>query len=163
MLLPDPQVRLRDYLLQIARAMTQELNLEKLLEQVLTLAARLVAGQAGIVILRDPDGSWRVTSSIGINPEFIKYFDPLLAQVPNHEDPARFELPEINRLLRDLTHSVSMGLLAGVWMPLITRRRVMGVIFIFRTRMIQFQYSERVDIDGQNDRGRVLGLPGPPD
>ena len=154
-MLPDFRVRQRDYLLEIARSMTQELDLDKLLERILRLSASLVSGQAGIVILRGESGAWHVAASYGINPAFIQYFDPLLAQVPNHEDPARFELPEINRLLRDLTHSAGLGLLSGVWLPLNVQDRVLGVIFIFRTQPIQFAPNDRVLLQSFADQAAV--------
>jgi PAS domain S-box-containing protein len=154
-MLPDFRVRQRDYLLEIARSMTQELNLDKLLERILRLSASLVSGQAGIVILRGETGAWRVAASYGINPQFIQYFDPLLAQVPNHEVPARFELPEINRLLRDLTHSAGLGLLSGVWLPLTIQDRVVGVIFIFRTMPSTFDPQDRLLLQSFADQAAV--------
>ncbi len=154
-MLPDFRVRQRDYLLEISRSMTQELNLDKLLERILRLSASLVSGQAGIVILRGESGAWRVAASYGINPQFIQYFDPLLGQVPNHEDPARFELPEINRLLRDLTHSVGLGLLSGVWLPLTVQSRVVGVIFIFRTMPSLFDPNDRLLLQSFADQAAV--------
>jgi signal transduction histidine kinase len=153
--LPDYRVRQRDYLLEIARSMTQELDLDKLLERILRLSASIVSGQAGIVILRGDTGEWHVAAAYGINPDFIKYFDPLLSQVPKHEDPARFELPEINRLLRDLTHSVGLGLLSGVWLPLNVQRRVVGVIFLFRTQPIQFNPNDRLLLQSFADQAAV--------
>ena len=154
-MLPDYRVRQRDYLLEISRSLTQELDLDKLLERILRLSASLVSGQAGIVILRGESGAWHVAASYGINPAFIQYFDPLLSQVPNHEDPAQFELPEINRLLRDLTHSVGLGLLSGVWLPLNVQKRVVGVIFIFRTQPVQFDANDRVLLQSFADQAAV--------
>lgn len=131
-MLPDFRVRQRDYLLEISRALTQELNLDKLLTRILAISAEMVAGQAGLIILRSERGEWKVSTSHGIAPAFLRYLDPLLAAVPDHEDPARFELPEINRILQDLTRVASLGLLTGVGLPLIANRKVIGVIFIFR-------------------------------
>ena len=47
MLLPDLRVRQRDYLLEISRAITEELDLEKLLGRILTISIEMLAGQAG--------------------------------------------------------------------------------------------------------------------
>jgi hypothetical protein len=69
----------------------------------------------------------------GIPPAFLRYLDPLLAAVPDHEEPARFELPEINRLLQKLTRSIGLGWLTGVGLPLIARQQVVGVLFVFRS------------------------------
>ncbi len=141
-MLPDLRVRQRDYLLEIARSITQELDLDKLLVRILRLSAEILAGQAGMVILRGDDGHWKVAASHGINPAFLRYLDPLLAQVPDLDDPARFELPEINRLLQELTRTASLGLLTGVGLPLIARQKVIGVIFIFRSYSTRFSRED---------------------
>ncbi len=132
LMLPDLRVRQRDYLLEISRALTQELDLERLLARILVISAEMLAGQAGLIALRKEQGGWAVSATHGIPPAFARYLEPLLAAVPDHEDPARFELPEINRILQNLARTVSWGLLTGVGLPLIARERVIGVIFIFR-------------------------------
>ena len=43
-MLPDFRVRQRDYLLEISRAITQELDLDKLLERILYVSAEMLAG-----------------------------------------------------------------------------------------------------------------------
>ena len=102
-MLPDFRVRQRDYLLEILRAITQELDLDKVLARILNISVEMLAGQAGLVALREQQGGWGVAVSQGIPPALLRQFEPLLAEVPEHEEPARFELPEINRLLQRLT------------------------------------------------------------
>ena len=50
-MLPDYRVRQRDYLLEISRALTQELDLDTLLERILAISADMLAGQAGLIAL----------------------------------------------------------------------------------------------------------------
>ena len=50
-MLPDFRVRQRDYLLEISRALTQELDIDKLLERILSISAEMLAGQAGLIAL----------------------------------------------------------------------------------------------------------------
>ena len=52
MLLPDLRVRQRDYLLEIARALSEELDLDKLLSRILRIALEMLTGQAGLIALR---------------------------------------------------------------------------------------------------------------
>ncbi len=61
-MLPDFRVRQRDYLLEISRALTQELDLEKLLARILRIAIEMLAGQAGMIALKE-DG-WRVATAL---------------------------------------------------------------------------------------------------
>lgn len=131
-MLPDFRIRQRDYLLEIARALTQELDLDKLLGRILRISVEMLAGQAGIIALRAEQGGWRVAVSHGMTSAFRKVIESFLADVPDHEDPERFEIPEINRLLNELTYAASLGLLTGVGLPLIARKRVVGLIFVFR-------------------------------
>ncbi len=154
-MLPDFRVRQRDYLLEIARAITQELNLDTLLKRILDISAEMLAGQAGLIVMRQERGGWAVASSIGIPPSFLLYLDPLLAAVPDYDDPARFELPEINRILQNLTRTVSLGLLTGVGLPLIARQKVVGVIFVFRSYPSVFSANDRALLQSFADQAAV--------
>ena len=154
-MLPDFRVRQRDYLLEISRALTQELNLDNLLARILKISAEMLAGQAGLIALRVEQGGWGVAASHGIPETFLRYLDPLLAAVPDHEDPARFELPEINRLLQNLTRIASLGLLTGVGLPLIARMKVIGVLFIFRNYAGGFSANDRALLQSFADQAAI--------
>lgn len=132
-MLPDFRVRQRDYLLEISRALTQELDLDKLLGRILQISIEMLAGAAGLIALREEAEGWSVRVSQGLPVEFLKFIEPYLADIPkNSKSPESSELPEINRLLKKLTFLASMGLLNGVGLALIARSNVIGVIFIFR-------------------------------
>jgi signal transduction histidine kinase len=126
-MLPDFRVRQRDYLLEIARALTQELDLEKLLARILRIAMEMLAGQAGLIALKEGQ-NWRVAAAQGIPAAFLHYLEPLLAEEPATE----LNVTELNRMLKNLTYTASMGLLSGVGLSLVAHRQVIGVLFIFR-------------------------------
>jgi PAS domain S-box-containing protein len=127
-MLPDFRVRQRDYLLEIARTITQELDLQKVLKRILRISIEMLAGQAGLIALRDAK-TWRVAAAHGIPPAFLRYLEPLLAE----EQASELDIDELNRMLKDLTYTASMGLLNGTAIPLLTHGHVIGVIFIFRS------------------------------
>ncbi len=154
-MLPDFRVRQRDYLLEISRAITQELNLDKLLGRILIVSAEMLAGQAGVILLRSTQKGWTVSASHGIPVTFFRYLDPLLAAIPDHEDPARFELPEVNRILLKLTRAASLGLLTGVGLPLIALDRVIGVIFIFRNYVSHFSSNDTALLQSFADQAAI--------
>jgi signal transduction histidine kinase len=154
-MLPDFRVRQRDYLLEITRAITQELNLDKLLARILNISAEMLAGQSGLIALREEQGGWMVAASHGIPPAFLRYLDPLLADVTYHEDPARLEIPEINRILQNITRAASLGLLTGVGLPLIARQQVVGVIFIFRNYAGVFSANDRALLQSFADQAAI--------
>lgn len=143
MVLPDFRIRQRDYLLEISRIITEELDLNLVLTRIVRASAELLAGHAGLITLRDEGGGWKIASSYGIHASFLKNLDPLLADIPDHGDPARFALPEINRRLQRITKAASMGLLTGVGLPMIAHGEVIGVIFIFRSYKGQFSLEDR--------------------
>ncbi len=154
-MLPDFRVRQRDYLLEITRAITQELDQSKVLARILTISIEMLAGQAGLIALRERQLGWRVSVSQGIPPAFLRQLEPLLATVPEHDEPARFELPEINRLLQGLTRAASMGLLSGVALPLIARNKVIGILFIFRNYLGVFSSNDKALLQSFADQAAI--------
>jgi signal transduction histidine kinase len=154
-MLPDFRVRQRDYLLEIAQAITQELNLDKLLARILHISAEMLAGQAGLIALRGEQGGWTVAASHGIPPAFLNYLDPLLRSIPDHDDPAQFELPKINALLQQVTRTASLGLLGGVGLPLVVRGQVIGMIFIFRNYTARFSANDQALLQSFADQAAI--------
>lgn len=142
-MLPDFRVRQRDYLLRINRAITEELDLDRVLAEIVRFSAEILGGSSGLIALRDTEGAWRVASTFGINPDFVRHLDPLLTDIPDHGDPARFELPEVNRRLQRITQAASMGLLTGVGLPMNVKGETVGVIFVFRSYRGQFSADDR--------------------
>jgi len=149
-MLPDFRVRQRDYLLEIARLLTQELDLEKLLARILRVSIEMLAGQAGLIALKEPEG-WRVSAAYGIAPAFLSYLTPLLAE----EKVRELDVRELNRMLKDLTYTASMGLLNGTGLPLAAHGQVIGVIFIFRNYPDLFTPNDRVLLQSFADQAAV--------
>ncbi|MEJ5223836.1 MAG: ATP-binding protein [Anaerolineales bacterium] len=149
-MLPDFRVRQRDYLLEIARALTQELDLEKLLARILRISIEMLAGQAGLISLKE-SGTWRVAAAHGIPPAFLRYLEPLLAEERMHE----LDVQEINGLLKELTYTASMGLLNGVGLPLIAHQKVIGVIFIFRSYPDLFTANDKQLLQSFADQAAI--------
>ena len=148
-MLPDFRVRQRDYLLEISRALTQELDLEKLLTRILRIAIEMLAGQAGIIALKEE--GWRVAAAHGIAPAFLSYLTPLLAE----ENVRELDVSELNRMLKELTYTASMGLLNGTALPLATHGQVIGVIFIFRNYQDLFTPNDRVLLQSFADQAAI--------
>ncbi len=142
-MLPDFRVRQRDYLLEISRALTEELDLATVLTRILHAATELLAGQAGLVVLREEEARWRIRAHYGIPDPFLDSFKPMLADIPEHGDARRFALPEINRRLRASTEAASLGLQHGVALPMVARNEVVGLIYIFRSYATAFTNNDR--------------------
>jgi PAS domain S-box-containing protein len=149
-MLPDFRVRQRDYLLEIARAVTQELDLEKLLARILRISIEMLAGQAGLIALKEQN-SWHVTAAQGIPGAFLRYLEPLLAE----ETVAELDVTELNRMLKDLTYTTSLGLLNGTALPLVTHGQVIGVIFIFRSYPDLFSANDKQLLQSFADQAAI--------
>ena len=149
-MLPDFRIRQRDYLLEISRALTQELDLDKLLTRILRISIEMLAGQAGIIALKET-GGWRVVAAHGIPAAFLSYLEPLLAE----EKAAEFNLVELNRMLKELTYTASMGLLNGVGIPLAAHGQVIGVIFIFRSYPDLFSVNDKLLLQSFADQAAI--------
>lgn len=149
-MLPDFRVRQRDYLLEISRALTQELDLEKLLARILRISIEMLAGQAGLIALKQTDG-WRVAAAHGIAPAFLSYLTPLLAE----EKVRELDVRELNRMLKELTYTASMGLLNGTGLPLAAHGQVIGVIFIFRNYPDLFTPNDRILLQSFADQAAI--------
>jgi len=149
-LLPDFRVRQRDYLLEISRLLTQELDIEKLLARILRVSIEMLAGQAGLIALKQPEG-WRVSAAHGIAPAFMSYLEPLLAE----EIVSELDVRELNRMLKELTYTASMGLLNGTGLPLAAHGKVIGVIFIFRNYADLFTPNDRVLLQSFADQAAI--------
>src|SRR5512146_745497 len=149
-MLPDFLVRQRDYLLEIARLLTQELDLEKLLARILRVSIEMLAGQAGLIALKEADG-WHVAAAHKIQPAFLSYLEPLLAEGRDRE----LDVRELNRMLQDLTYTASMGLLNGTGLPLSAHDQVIGVIFIFRNYPDLFTSNDRVLLQSFADQAAI--------
>ena len=164
-LLPDFRVRQRDYLLEISRALTEELDLPTVLQRILKAAAELISGQAGLIVLRDapPESPtvwagrvrWRVQAHYGIPEPFLANFAPLLADIPEHGDAQRFALPEVNRRLKSITQATPLSLLSGVALPLIARHEVLGIIYVFRAYPAGFTTNDQALLGSFADQAAI--------
>jgi len=150
-MLPDFRVRQRDYLLEITRTISQELDLAKVLARILRISIEMLAGQAGLIALKDADGVWRVAAGHGIAPAFLSYLSPLLAE----EKVADLDVNELNRMLKDLAYTASKGLLNGVGLPLVAHTKVIGVIFIFRSYPDLFSANDKLLLQSFADQAAI--------
>jgi len=138
-MLPDIRVRQRDYLLEISRALTEELDLDKLLGRILKYAIEMLAGHAGFIALSSQEGRWRLAVANGLPDAIQRFLNAWLERIPTVQDPKNLQIPEINRLLQQ----ISMGNLSAVGLPLVAQQEVIGFIYIFRNYQGVFSANDR--------------------
>ena len=83
LMLPDFRVRQRDFLLEISRAMTAQLDLAEVLRLVLHASTAMLAGKVGLVALRDPKNHYAIQSTLGVEeghlPELNQHLEEMVA------------------------------------------------------------------------------------
>jgi signal transduction histidine kinase len=153
-MLPDFRVRQRDYLLEIARALTEELDLTTLLDRILGIAIEMLAGRAGLIALH-ADPSWHVAAAKNLSSQYHNYIEKLVTHISEGEESALVEIQEIIDAMQRLTHTASMGMLNGVGLPLMAHKKVIGVIFIFRNYAGVFSNNDRLLLRSFADQAAI--------
>jgi PAS domain S-box-containing protein len=154
------QLRQREYLLRITRAMTSRLDLPSLLKLILASAAEMVASPAGLIVLSEEDGSnpmgeevieekthFRIRAAYGIPPQLLPAFRPLLSAWPlaqpqesslgeteEQSFPSAGELyrQELEQRVQMVEENLGHQLGQVIGLPLLFEEEVLGVIYLFR-------------------------------
>ncbi|MCS7087942.1 MAG: ATP-binding protein [Thermoflexales bacterium] len=138
-MLTDYRVRQRDYLLQIARALTSRLNLNEVLGLILRQTTDLLASHAALIALVDEDGVYRVRQAYGIA-------EPLLERIralPPLKGDLRRAVHELERQLVELAFNFGLGRWQVIAMPLVLGKdEFLGAIYAFRRRGAGFGADE---------------------
>src|SRR5574341_1655966 len=77
-ILHDYRVRQRDHLLDIARALTENLDLSEVLRRILGASASMLAGEVGLIALLDDHGLLEVQAAYGAETQHYDAFRDLL-------------------------------------------------------------------------------------
>ena len=93
-MLPDFRVRQRDYLLEISRALTEELDLAALLTRILNISVEILSGHAGFIALLDDQNGWQVDIHQGMPQALLDYLARWLSSLPVSEEDAFEQIPE---------------------------------------------------------------------
>lgn len=144
------QLRQREYLLRITRAMTSRLDLPSLLKLILSSAAEMVGCRAGLIVLQVENSDtgqkqtvlrpFEVRAVYNIPPKFIGAFEPLLHVVPPTDDAAPDESDgsessyylDLQSRVRQVEEELGITLGQVVGLPLLFENELLGIIFLFR-------------------------------
>jgi PAS domain S-box-containing protein len=127
----DHRLRQREYLLQISRAITAQLDLSSVLGLVINFAVEMLAGTSGLIALFDDDGAeLRVRASAGLSSEVWPAFAPLLA-LPLAATPGE----RMRRVLHEVADDTGLPLRQLIALPLTFRNTPVGTIYVFRAAL----------------------------
>ena len=150
-LLATYQLRQREYLLRISRAMTSRLDLPSLLKLILNSAAEMVGCRAGLIVLLPEDSEFgrpsvlrtrfQIRAIYGIPPQSLTVFEPLL-DIPPLLEEDEGDTPRVTALdpffldlqgrVRQLEEKLGISLGQVVGLPLLVEDELLGIIYLFR-------------------------------
>jgi len=132
-MLQDIRVRQRDYLIELARVLTQEMDLDVLLWKILRITLNLLNGEAGFIALYDPKEKWHVRAISGVLEPTARYIETYLKNFSEREESFdQNALIEINLLIQRICQMPELGFADGVGLPLVEHGNFLGIIVIFR-------------------------------
>ena len=139
---PDYRVRQRDYLLEISRALTSELDITEVLRIILEASVEMLNGTAGLIALNEGDDGFAVSTSYGLRSDVLHFFEPLLTDIP-HSSRDDFDIPQLDRKMRMVARAAGLGFYQSVALPMVMADELSGVVYVFRTHGSHFTRNER--------------------
>jgi PAS domain S-box-containing protein len=128
----DFRVRQRDFLLEISRAITAQLELSEVLRRVLNASVAMLAGHVGLVALRDANGLYRIRATLGVDadrvPSLNEQLREMLDSASETQDYALF-----NAKLREMAEALDPRLVQTFALPLAIGGEPRGLLIVFRT------------------------------
>lgn len=134
--LRERQILQREYLLHISREITAALDLPTLLQRILKYAVEILAGQAGVIVLRRADGTFFVHTSVGLPPDAVAALGPFLKRLPQtaeQGEAANWQFTDMREPLAGVSQVTGMSLSHAVGLPLLLGDQFLGMVFVFRT------------------------------
>ncbi len=147
----DQRLRQREYLLQISRAITAQLDLLSVLSLVISYAVEMTAGTSGLIALYDEEGDeLRIRASARLPRENWPAFARLLT-LPLPEIPRRGE-----QILREIAADIGLALRQMIALPLVLRDTPVGVIYVFRAALnVAFSADDRQVLQDFADQAAI--------
>jgi PAS domain S-box-containing protein len=125
----DYRVLQRDHLLNISRALTEQLDLTEVLRRVLSAAATMLSGEIALIILRDDYEELYIAAAFGVEDEQLEIFDELLEDLQSIGVNAE----RIGARMRQIARKVDRPLRQYVALPLQMSNEPMGLLLVFRS------------------------------
>ncbi len=131
---PDLRTQQRDFLLEITRAITAQLDLSEVLRRVLYASLVMLAGRVGIVALNNrTDGKFYVRAYSGVAAGAVPELNVKLQELMDPGDAAGFSREFLNAKLREMAEAIDTGLAQSIAMPLVFARSPLGLLIVFRS------------------------------
>ena len=131
---PDLRTQQRDFMLEITRAITAQLDLSEVLRRVLHASLVMLAGRVGIIALNDKrDGRFNVRAFSGLSQDDVPQLNIKLQELMAPADEGGFSREFLNQKLREMADAVDPRLVQSIAMPLVFARNPLGLLIVFRS------------------------------
>ncbi len=133
-MLPDYRVRQRDFLLEISRAITAQLDLGEVLRRVLNASITMLAGQVGLIALRssEAENQFVIRAISGVSSERLPELNRLLQELVLDAESGG-DVASLNEKLRRMAEAIHPGLRQGIALPLVFAEEALGLLIVFRS------------------------------
>ncbi len=133
LMLHDFRVRQRDFLLEISRAMTAQLDLGEVLKLVLNASVVMLSGEVGLIALRNVNtGRYEIrATTTGINDEQVDTLAKQLLELTADESDG-LDAAQVNEKMRQMATSLHPRLKQSIALPLVMAGEPLGLLIVFR-------------------------------
>ncbi len=149
---PDHRLLQREYLLQISRAITAQLDLTSVLRLVVEVAVKMLTGTSGLIALYDEEGgNPRVRAAAGLPDETCESFAPLLSL-----DLERVPAATMSTVLQQVARATGLPLRQAVALPLTVGSTRVGTLYVFRAALnVDFTPNEKQLLQAFADQAAI--------
>lgn len=131
---PDLRTQQHNFLLEITRAITAQLDLGEVLRRVLQASLVMLAGRAAIIALSDKrDGQYYVRAYSGIRERDVPQLNNKLQELMDPADDGGFSREFLNLKLREMADAIDSRLAQSIAMPLVFAQKPLGLLIVFRS------------------------------
>lgn len=128
----DFRVRQRDFLLEISRAITAQLDLSEVLRRVLNASIVMLAGQVGVIALRDANGVYRIRATMGVDAARVPALNEQLRELL-HTALETKDYTVFDAKLREMAEALDSKLVQTFALPLVIAGETQGLLIVFRS------------------------------
>jgi PAS domain S-box-containing protein len=131
--LPDYPIRQRDFLLEISRAITAQLDLSEVLRRILHASVVMTVARVGIIALRNEDDDlFYVRAFTGMNKEQLPEVNAKLHDLIVGAGEA-FNFDYIDSKLKEMATLIDPSLVQSVAIPFVFAEKPLGLLVVFRS------------------------------
>jgi PAS domain S-box-containing protein len=131
LMLHDYRVRQRDFLLQISRAMTAQLDVGEVLRLVLNASVAMLSGEVGLIALRGVEDEYQIRATIGIEDQNLESLNNQLQNLVA-DAASGLDAEQVSARMRQMATSLDPRLQQSVALPLVMAGEPLGILIIFR-------------------------------